>query len=143
MVDIAEKTATHRLATCSGVVSPSIALSSQVSAAQVDEVCRVARIAAIQAAKQTANLIPYCHSICLAKLDVAITFLSEQNKFAITTTASTKAETGVEMEALTAAHIAALTVYDMIKAIDPAASMGPFRLEKKLGGKSGSWQRHD
>lgn len=141
MVDIAGKAATQRLAICSGAVSPSLTLSQHVSAAQIDEVCRVARIAAVQAAKQTANLIPYCHSICLAKLDVEVKFLSNQNKFTITTAASTKAETGVEMEALTAVHIAALTVYDMIKAIDPSATMGPFQLDKKLGGKSGTWQR--
>lgn len=141
MVDIAGKTATQRVAVCSGIVSPSIHLSQHISAAQVDEVCRVARIAAVQAAKQTAMLIPYCHSICLAKMDVDVQYLSESNQFRIVTKASTKAETGVEMEGLTAAHIAALTIYDMIKAIDPAAIMGPFQLDTKLGGKTGPWQR--
>lgn len=141
MVDIAQKTATQRVAVCSGVVSPSVQLSQLASLAQIDEVCRVARIAAVQAAKQTANLIPFCHSICLAKMDVDIQYVKESNKFLITTTSSTKAETGVEMEGLTAAHIAALTVYDMIKAIDPAATMGPFQLDNKQGGKAGPWQR--
>ena len=98
-----------------------------------------ARLAGIMGAKRTAELIPLCHSLALAHVDVQIELIDEGAK--ITATATTSAQTGVEMEALTAVSIAALTLYDMCKAIDRAMTIGEIRLERKVGGKSGEWKR--
>ena len=99
----------------------------------------VARIAGIQAGKKTAELIPLCHPLPLTHLDVSIEVTDTGAR--IEATARTKAETGVEMEALTAASVAALTLYDMCKAVEKAISIGPVRLLEKSGGKSGHWVR--
>jgi cyclic pyranopterin phosphate synthase len=99
----------------------------------------VARIAGIQGGKKTSELIPLCHPLALTHLDVSIEVLDSGAR--IESTASTKAETGVEMEAMTAAAVAALTLYDMCKAIDKGISLGPIRLLEKSGGKSGHWVR--
>ena len=98
-----------------------------------------ARIAGIQAAKKTAELIPLCHNIPLEKVEVEL-FL-EGNQLKIRTVVRNHGKTGVEMEALCAASVAALTVYDMLKAIDKGIEVGPLRLMEKDGGKSGHWQR--
>jgi cyclic pyranopterin monophosphate synthase len=98
-----------------------------------------ARLAGIMAAKRTSDLIPLCHPIVLTHADVQITI--EENGARVTATASTSAQTGVEMEALTAVSVAALTLYDMLKAIDRGMTIGEIRLERKSGGRSGEWQR--
>jgi cyclic pyranopterin monophosphate synthase len=99
----------------------------------------VARIAGIQAAKRTSELIPMCHPLPLTFIDV-ITTVTDRG-IAITASAATTANTGIEMEALTAASIAALTVYDMTKALDKSITIERIQLEKKSGGKSGSFSR--
>jgi cyclic pyranopterin phosphate synthase len=99
----------------------------------------VARIAGIQAGKRTADLIPLCHPLQLTHLDISIEITGAGAR--IEATAKTRAETGVEMEALTAASIAALTLYDMCKAVEKGISIGPVRLIEKSGGKSGHWVR--
>lgn len=99
----------------------------------------VARIAGIQAGKKTSDLIPLCHPLSLTHLDVSIDINDSGAR--VESRARTKAETGVEMEAMTAASIAALTLYDMCKAVDKGISIGPVRLLEKSGGKSGHWVR--
>lgn len=99
----------------------------------------VARIAGIQAGKKTSELIPLCHPLALTHLDVSIEIIDRGAR--IEATARTKAETGVEMEAMTAASVAALTLYDMCKAVEKGISIGPVRLLEKSGGKSGHWVR--
>ncbi len=98
-----------------------------------------ARIAGIQAAKKTSDLIPLCHPLPLTHVDVSITIV--RGGVRLESTASTKAETGVEMEALAAAAIAALTLYDMCKAVEKGISIEKVRLLEKTGGKSGHWVR--
>ena len=98
-----------------------------------------ARIAGIMAAKKTPELIPLCHPIALAKADIAFEMLAEKNAIRIGASAKTTAETGVEMEALTAAAVAALTIYDMTKAVDKSAVIESIRLLTKSGGKSGPY----
>ena len=99
-----------------------------------------ARIAGIQAGKKTSDLIPLCHPLPLTHLDVSIEVIASGAR--IESTARTKAETGVEMEAMTAASVAALTLYDMCKAVEKGISIGPVRLLEKSGGKSGHWTRN-
>ena len=99
----------------------------------------VARVAGIQAAKKTAELIPMCHPLMLTHSDVRITL--KRDGVLIEATAATTAQTGVEMEALTAASIAALTVYDMTKALDKGITIERIELVEKTGGKSGTWRR--
>jgi cyclic pyranopterin phosphate synthase len=99
----------------------------------------VARIAGIQAGKKTSELIPLCHPLALTHLDVSIEVID--NGARIEAVARTKAETGVEMEAMTAASVAALTLYDMCKAAEKGITLGPIRLLEKSGGKSGQWRR--
>src|SRR6266508_4547240 len=98
-----------------------------------------ARVAGIMAAKRTGELIPLCHPLALTHVDTQITL--EENGARVTATASTSAQTGVEMEALTAVSVAALTLYDMLKAIDRGMVIGEIRLERKSGGRSGEWVR--
>jgi cyclic pyranopterin monophosphate synthase len=98
-----------------------------------------ARLAGIMAAKRTGELIPLCHPLALTHVDVQITL--EENGARVTATASTSAQTGVEMEALTAVSVAGLTIYDMLKAIDRGIVIGEIRLERKSGGRSGEWTR--
>ena len=100
----------------------------------------VARIAGILAAKKTSELIPLCHPLPLTHLDISIEVIDSGAR--IEATARTKAETGVEMEAMTAVSVSALTLYDMCKAVEKGISIGPLRLLEKSGGKSGHWVRH-
>jgi len=106
-------------------------------------VLAAARIAGIQAAKRTPELIPLCHTLLLTK--VAIDFVIEEaaSRVAITATVRCNGQTGVEMEALTAVSVAALTIYDMAKALDKAMVIENIRLLEKAGGKSGDWRRGD
>jgi cyclic pyranopterin phosphate synthase len=141
MVDVSNKPASEREATAEAV----IVLSGEAFAAVVSgdapkgDVLAVARIAGIMAAKKTPELIPLCHTIPLAKADIAFEMLAERHAIRIVATAKTVAQTGVEMEALTAAGIAALTIYDMTKAIDKSAVIESIRLLTKSGGKSGRY----
>ena len=103
---------------------------------------QVARLAGICAAKQTPNLIPLCHSIALAGVEISFE-LREPNQIAIEATVKAVDRTGVEMEALTAVSVAALTIYDMVKSIDRELQIRQIRLDQKSGGKSGSFERGD
>ena len=139
MVDVSAKPATRREATASAFV----ALSKQVLKAlpknPKGNPLEIARIAGIQAAKKTSELIPMCHPLPLTFIDVIITVTNKG--VAITASAATTANTGVEMEALTAASIAALTIYDMTKALDKSIVIRSIQLESKSGGKSGDYTR--
>lgn len=143
MVDVSGKLPTRREATASAFV----ALSKKVLAAlpknPKGNPLEVARFAGIQAAKRTSELIPMCHPLPLSFIDVTTELQSrgKQTGIAITATTATTAETGVEMEALTAASVAALTIYDMCKALDKSIVIRELRLEKKSGGKSGDYKR--
>ena len=139
MVDVSAKAATRREATASAFV----ALSKEVLAALPQNPkgnpLEVARFAGIQAAKKTADLIPMCHPLPLSYIDVTATVAKRGIRIAAT--AATTANTGVEMEALTAASVAALTVYDMCKALDKGITIEHVQLESKTGGKSGDYTR--
>lgn len=139
MVDVGAKPATRRVATARAFV----AMSQQVLAAlprnPKGNPLEVARIAGIQAAKRTADLIPLCHPLPLSHVDV--TAEVEDSGVAVTATAATQAPTGVEMEAMTAASVAALTVYDMCKALDKGIEIRSIVLIEKAGGKSGHYVR--
>ena len=139
MVDISGKAATARTALAEGRISMSadaLAAVRDASAAKGD-VLAVARIAGITAAKKTADLIPLCHPLPLTA--VAVDFTLEDGGVHVAATASTTWGTGVEMEAMTAACVALLTIYDMVKAVDKAMVISGVRLLKKSGGKSGDW----
>jgi cyclic pyranopterin phosphate synthase len=107
------------------------------------DVIAVARIAGIQAAKRCADLIPMCHPLLLTGIDVDITLDADSNCVLITTACRLKGQTGVEMEALTAASVAALTIYDMCKAVDRGMIIDGVRLLHKSGGRSGDWNAGD
>lgn len=149
MVDIAEKAVTSREAMATGLISMTQTTFDMLQSGshKKGDVFAVARVAGIQAAKRTSDLIPLCHPLMLSK--VQIDFEPEtdtQNPdriYAIRVFASAKlaGQTGVEMEALTAASVACLTLYDMCKAVDPAMVIGDIKLLSKAGGKRGQWQR--
>jgi cyclic pyranopterin phosphate synthase len=139
MVDVSAKPPTRRTATASAFVELSEAVLAALPANPKGNPLEVARFAGIQAAKRTADLIPMCHPLPLSHIDV-------QAKVApggvqITATAATTGPTGVEMEALTAASVAALTIYDMTKALDKSIVIRHIQLESKSGGKSGDFTR--
>jgi cyclic pyranopterin phosphate synthase len=141
MVDVSDKVASEREATAEGVV----VLSADAYAAAKDgngpkgDVLGPARIAGIMAAKKTPDLIPLCHTLALTKVDIDFEWLDERNALRITSSVKTNAQTGVEMEALMAVSIAALTVYDMTKAVDKGAVIEGLKLLAKSGGKSGDY----
>ncbi|HVF94863.1 MAG TPA: cyclic pyranopterin monophosphate synthase MoaC [Sphingomonas sp.] len=139
MVDVAGKPVTVREATAEGRISmTAVALAAvRDGAAAKGDVLAVARIAGIMAAKQTSALIPLCHPLPLTR--VAIDFAFDDAGIVVTAIAATEGKTGVEMEALTAASVALLTIYDMAKAIDKAMVIDGLRLLAKTGGKSGDW----
>ncbi len=141
MVDVSGKVETLRVARAEAFVemSASTVKLLREKAMPKGDPLEVARIAGIQAGKKTSELIPLCHPLPLSHLDVSIE-ITESGAH-IESTARTKAETGVEMEALTAASVAALTLYDMCKAVEKGISIGPVRLLEKSGGKSGHWVR--
>ena len=139
MVDVSAKQATRRSATASAFVELSPAVLTALPANPKGNPLEVARFAGIQAAKRTADLIPMCHPLPLSHVDVQAQVVSGGVR--ITATASTTGPTGVEMEALTAASVAALTVYDMTKALDKAIVIRNVQLETKSGGKSGDYAR--
>jgi cyclic pyranopterin phosphate synthase len=140
MVDIGGKAETARVAVASGRIRMSNEALAAIrdGAAPKGDVLAAARIAGIMAAKKTADLIPLCHPLALDA--VTIDFETETDAVTVTATASLTGRTGVEMEALTAASIALLTIYDMAKAIDKAMVIDGVRLIEKRGGKSGDWK---
>lgn len=140
MVDVGAKPATARRAVASGRITMSEECLAAIRAgnAPKGDVLGTARIAGIMAAKRTSDLIPLCHPLALTK--VTVDFEWEANGIAVTATAATTGPTGVEMEALTAASVALLTLYDMAKALDRAMMIGDIRLLEKSGGRSGDWR---
>lgn len=141
MVDVAAKAETHRRAIAQGRISmqpETFAKLSGGSAAKGD-VLGVARLAGIMASKQTGALIPLCHPIPLTRVSVEFDLHPDSSSVSCTTTAETVGRTGVEMEALTAASVALLTIYDMLKAVDRGMVIDGVRLLEKHGGKSGAW----
>lgn len=143
MVDVGGKEPTDRRAVARGVVrmTPSTAAMVERGDAPKGEVKGVARIAGIQAGKRAAGLIPLCHPLPLSFVDVEIEVDATAGEVAVTAEARTSAQTGVEMEAMTACAIAALTVYDMVKAVERGVEVGPVVLIEKSGGRSGHWSR--
>jgi cyclic pyranopterin phosphate synthase len=139
MVDVSEKSATRREAVASAFVELSPAVLAALPKNAKGNPLEVARFAGIQAAKKTAELIPMCHPLPLSFVDVEATIV--EGGIAIRATAATTAATGVEMEAMTAASIAALTIYDMCKALDKGIQIREVLLERKSGGKSGEYLR--
>jgi len=142
MVDVGEKQVKRRSARASGRVrmaAGTLALIRDKKAAKGD-VLEVARLAGIMAAKRTADLIPLCHPLPLEAVMIDFQFLDDTT-LGIEAVAQIEGKTGVEMEALTAASVAALTVYDMCKSVDRGISIERIQLEEKSGGRSGHWQR--
>lgn len=144
MVDIGAKGDTERVAVATGRVTmkPSTLELIKSAGLKKGDVLAVARVAGIMAAKKTPDLIPLCHTILLT--DVVIDFdLSGEDSVGITATARSTGKTGVEMEALVAASVAALTIYDMAKAVDRGMVIGEICLQSKRGGKSGEYRRKE
>jgi cyclic pyranopterin phosphate synthase len=139
MVDVSAKSSTRRTATASAFVELSAAVLAALPANPKGNPLEVARFAGIQAAKRTADLIPMCHPLSLTHVDVQAEVV--EGGVRITATVATTGPTGVEMEALTAASIAALTVYDMTKALDKGIVIRNLQLEAKSGGKSKNYNR--
>ena len=143
MVDVAAKAETHRVARAVGSIFMQAATFKMVKegSAKKGDVLGIARIAAIQSAKRTWELIPLCHPIPLTRVAVEFTLDEAQLAIHCEATTETVGRTGVEMEALTAVQIGLLTIYDMCKAVDRGMRMEGVRLVEKLGGKSGHWQQ--
>ena len=139
MVDVGGKTASRREAEASAFVAMSKKVLKALKKNPKGDPLEVARVAGIVAAKRTDELIPLCHSLPLSFVDVKMKV--ERDGILVTATAATTAETGVEMEAMVAASVAALTIYDMCKALDKGITFREVRLERKSGGKSGDWRR--
>ena len=141
MVDIADKAITHRIAIARGTIrmKPETLALVREGTAKKGDVIGIARIAAIQGAKRTADLIPLCHPIALTRIGVDFELDEAGNAVHCTATVECEGRTGVEMEALTAVQVGLLTVYDMCKAVDRGMTIGDVRLVQKHGGKSGSF----
>jgi cyclic pyranopterin monophosphate synthase len=141
MVDVSGKSVTARTATATGRVLVSTEVVRLLRAGDVPkgDAIAVARIAGIQAAKRTPDLVPLCHPIAVH--GVSVDLRVDDDAVAISATVRTADRTGVEMEALTCVTVAGLTVIDMVKAVDPQASITDVRVEEKTGGASGDWQR--
>ncbi len=139
MVDVSAKGSTKRTARAHAFVRMSSEVLASLSSNPKGDPLAVARIAGIQAAKRTSELIPLCHSLPLSHADVAL--MVEADGIRVIASATTMAQTGVEMEALTAASVAALTIYDMTKALDKRIEIQDIWLLEKTGGKSGDFRR--
>lgn len=141
MVDISHKNDTVRVAVASGQVrmNPATAEVIRTGTAQKGDVLGVAQVAGIMAAKNTPQIIPMCHPLMLTGTDIE--FKIREDSVAITATVRTTGKTGVEMEALSAVSVAALTIYDMVKAMDKNMTIEDIRVETKSGGTSGDWER--
>lgn len=142
MVDVSDKDDTERSATAKGeiVMAPDTLALIREGGVKKGDVLSVARLAGIMGAKRTPELIPLCHPLALTSVKVDLTLAPDRNAIEITATCKLKGKTGVEMEALTAVSVAALTVYDMCKAVDRSMTIGQIRLTHKDGGKSGPYQ---
>jgi cyclic pyranopterin phosphate synthase len=141
MVDVGNKDETVRTAVATGSVEmqpETVQLVREGRAAKGD-VLAVAQVAAIMGAKRTPDLVPMCHPLMLT--GVTVEFEIQDRAVLISATVSTRGRTGVEMEALTAVAAAGLTIYDMLKAVDRGMVIGPIQLERKEGGRSGTWER--
>jgi cyclic pyranopterin phosphate synthase len=145
MVDVGAKHASERRAVASAAVRlrPSTAEALTAGTVPKGDALAVARVAGIMAAKQTPQLIPLCHPVALAAVDVDITVSDDPPRADIVVTARAADRTGVEMEAMVAASAAALSLYDMIKSMDRGAVIEHVRLERKTGGARGDWERTD
>ncbi len=143
MVDVAAKSETHRVAIASGRIAMRPATFRMVieGGAAKGDVLGVARIAAIQAAKRTAALIPLAHPIAITRVAVEFNFDAPRSEISLFATVECRGRTGVEMEALSAAAVGLLTIYDMVKAADRGMTIRELRLEEKRGGKSGRYRR--
>ena len=143
MVDVGQKAVTERTASAESFVSMTADTLHKIIAGEhhKGDVFAVSRVAGIQAAKKCSDLIPLCHPLMLTGIEVTLRPEPENLRVHTVATCKLAGKTGVEMEALTAASVAALTVYDMCKALDKAMEIGPTRLILKTGGKSGDWER--
>jgi len=143
MVDVGDKAVTQRVAVASGHISMTAETLELIASGghKKGDVLSVARIAGIQAAKQCSNLIPLCHPLMLSSVEVELELNKAASRVEITATCKVNGQTGVEMEALTAASVAALTIYDMCKAVDKAMMISGICLQEKQGGRSGHFKR--
>jgi cyclic pyranopterin monophosphate synthase len=143
MVDVSGKEVTARSATATGrvLVSDEVVRLLRAGGVPKGDAIAVARIAGIQAAKRTPDLVPLCHPIAVHGVDVALQV--DDDAVAISATVRTADRTGVEMEALTCVAVAGLALIDMVKAVDPSATITDVRVERKSGGSSGDWRRAD
>lgn len=141
MVDVSAKDRTVRIATAEAIVGMPDSVADRVFTGDLPkgDAAAVARIAGITAAKETSRLIPLCHPIPIDGVTVDVIRVSEGARILVT--ATTTGRTGIEMEAMTAASVAALAVYDMVKGLDRGIEIGPVRLLSKSGGRSGTWNR--
>jgi len=142
MVDVSDKAETDRIAVARGSVTMAPETLERIRQGTITkgDVLSIARLAGIMGAKRTPDLIPLCHPLSLSSVKLELTLVPERNAVEIEATCKLKGRTGVEMEALTAVSVAALTIYDMVKAIDRAMVIGEIRLVHKSGGKSGTWE---
>ncbi len=142
MVDVSEKAETERIATARGsvIMQPATLALIKEGGVKKGDVLSVARLAGIMGAKRTPDLIPLCHPLALTSVQVDLTLDEARNAIDITATCKLTGKTGVEMEALTAVSVAALTVYDMCKAVDKGMRITDIRLVHKTGGKSGTYE---
>ena len=143
MVDVGAKGETHRVAVASGRIAmrPATFRAVVEGSAAKGDVLGVARIAAIQAAKRTAELVPLAHPIAITRVGTDYRFDAARSEITLVATVECRGRTGVEMEALTAAAVGLLTIYDMVKAVDRGMVIRELRLDEKRGGKSGSYRR--
>jgi cyclic pyranopterin phosphate synthase len=143
MVDVGAKDETQRVAVASGCITmrPATFRTLAAGSAKKGDVLGVARLAAIQAAKRTPELIPLAHPIAITRVGVEFALERKRSAVRIVTTVECRGRTGVEMEALTAAAVGLLAIYDMLKAVDRGMTLGELRLEEKRGGKSGTYLR--
>lgn len=141
MVDVGDKAHTKRIAVASGNITMQASTLDLIKQGDTKkgDVLGIARIAAIQASKKTADLIPLCHPIPLTKVSVAFDIDEANSSISCTVTTQTTGQTGVEMEALTAVSVGLLTIYDMCKAVDRGMMISEVKLQQKSGGKSGEW----
>jgi cyclic pyranopterin phosphate synthase len=145
MVDVSEKEITSRIAVARGTIHMRPETLALILEDKIEkgDVFAVARVAGIMAAKKTSELIPMCHPLSITSVEIDLTAKENPARVDIEATARVSSKTGVEMEALTAAAVAALTIYDMCKAVDREMTIGEIRLFKKSGGKSGTFIRKE